>query len=218
MVLKICRRAWLRGLVAGVVAASVPLLAHAGSYEDFFSAIDRDDGAAVAALIERGFDPNSRSPDGQCGLYLALQKDAHAAVAALLKAKDLNVNLLNVNGESVLMIAALKGHLEWTQKLLLRGAQVNKPGWAPLHYAASGQQPKVVSLLLENGALIDAQSPNGTTALMMAARYGDEGNVRVLAARQADGRLKNQQGLDAAAFARLAGREALAKSIEQRYR
>ncbi|MES2889361.1 MAG: ankyrin repeat domain-containing protein [Pseudomonadota bacterium] len=217
MVLKSCRRWWQCCLFVGLMAGSLSPV-HAGSYEDFFSAIDRDDGAAVAALIERGFDANSRSPDGQCGLYLALQKEADAALAALLKAKDLNVNLLNVNGESALMIAALKGNLEGTQKLLLRGAQVNKPGWTPLHYAASGQQPKVVSLLLDNGALIDAQSPNGTTALMMAARYGDEGNVRVLTLRQADGRLKNQQGLDAAAFARLAGREALAKSIEQRYR
>ena len=38
---------------------------HAGAYEDFFSAVKRDDGGAVAQLLQRGFDPNSRNPEGQ---------------------------------------------------------------------------------------------------------------------------------------------------------
>lgn len=207
------RRLLVLPLLLGAVS-----LARAGSYEDFFAAIDRDDGAAVATLLGRGFDPNSRSPDGQVGLFLALQKEAYSAVAVLMKSKDVNVNVLNAAGESPLMMAALKGSVEWSQKLLQRGAEVNKSGWTPLHYAATGPQPKVVALLLDSGGRINAESPNGTTPLMMAARYGQEASVRTLAARQADGRKKNQQGLDAAAFARLAEREELAKLLEQRYR
>ncbi len=211
-------RGLLPWLLALLLALGVCAQARAGSYEEFFAAIDRNDGPAVAGLLERGFDPNSRSPEGQVGLFLALQKESYDVVAVLMKSKDVNVNALNNVGESPLMMAALKGSLEWAQKIVQRGAEVNKSGWTPLHYAATGPQPKVVSFLLDKGSLIDAESPNGTTPLMMAARYGEEASVRVLTARQADGRKKNQQGLDAAAFARLAGRAELAKLLEQRYR
>ena len=48
--------------------------AFAGSYEDFFVAIKRDDAAQVRQLLGRGFDPNTTDPKGQNGLYLALQE------------------------------------------------------------------------------------------------------------------------------------------------
>ena len=191
--------------------------AHAGSYDDFFSAIEIDDGAGLSELLARGFDPNTRNAEGQVGLFIALQKDSYRAVDAIVKSKEVNINAQNAVGETPVMLAALKGNLEWTHKLLLRGAQVNKPGWTALHYAACSSQPKVVSLLLDNGALINAESPNRTTPLMMAARYGDEINVQLLVNRQADGRKTNEHGLDAAAFARLAGRDGLAKALEERF-
>ena len=34
-------------------------LSHAGSYEDFFTAIQHDDADAVQTLLARGFDPNT---------------------------------------------------------------------------------------------------------------------------------------------------------------
>lgn len=207
---------WRRGLQVVLLCAAS--WAHGGSYEDFFSAVERDDGSTITTLLARGFDPNSRDPEGRVALFAALQKESYGAVAALMKSKDLNINMVNAAGETPLMMAALKGQLNWTRQLLLRGAKVNNEGWTALHYAASGPEPAVVSLLLDNGAQINAESPNGTTPLMMAARYGTEGHVRALTARQADGLKKNQQGLDAAAFARLAGRDELAKAIEQRYR
>jgi len=40
------------------------------------------------------------------------------------------------------MMAALRGSLEWTQRLIERGAAINRDGWTPLHYAASGPEPK----------------------------------------------------------------------------
>jgi len=111
-------------------------------------------------------------------------------------------------------MAALRGQLDSTQRLLARGAAINRPGWTPLHYAASGPEPKVVALLLERGAAVDAPSPNRTTALMMAARYGSEDSVRLLRARGADLNARNELGLNAADFARLGGRESLTKALE----
>jgi len=108
------------------------------------------------------------------------------------------------------MMAALRGNLDWTKRLLERGARLNKPGWTPLHYAATGPEASVVAMLLERGAAIEATSPNGTTPLMMAARYGTEDAVNLLLARGAKLEAQNVQGLNAAEFARLAGRDRLA--------
>ena len=176
----------------------------AGAYEDFFVAILRDDDAAIAALLRRGFDPNTRDPKGQVGLTIALQNGSSKAFAALLASSQVNVEARNAQDESPLMMAALKGNLEAVKALLARDADVNKTGWAPLHYAASAgsrQHVAIIALLLENHAYIDATSPNGTTPLMMAAQYGSNEAVQLLLDEGADPTLKNQLGLTAADFA-----------------
>jgi ankyrin repeat protein len=188
--------------------------AMAGSYEDFFQAMSRDDAGAVKALVQRGVDPNSRDPDGQPALFLAMRTGAFRAADALLSEPGLDLNAVNSADETALMMAALKGQTDWVRRLLERGAQVNKPGWSPLHYAATGPEPAVVQLLLERGAQVDAVSPNKSTPLMMAARYGDAASVDLLLAKGADPKARNDRGLNAADFARLAKRDALAARLD----
>lgn len=182
---------------------------NAGTYEDFFLAVNRGDGDTVASLVLRGFDPNARNPEGQTALHLALRDQSPRVASALWAAKTLDVNALNASGESPLMMAALRGDAVSAERLLARGAQVHKEGWAPVHYAATGPEPRIVAVLLDNGAPINALSPNRSTPLMMAARYGAEATVDLLLARGADKRLRNDLGLDATEFARLAGRDFL---------
>ncbi len=202
---------WILQVVLSIVVSN----AHAGAYDDFFKAIDMDDGRTISGLIRKGFDPNSPSTSGQTPLFLALRTGAHQAVAALLTAPDLKVDQVNEANETALMMAALRGHLEWCKRLVERGAAVNREGWTPLHYAATGPNPLVTAYLLEMRAAVDAPSPNGTTPLMMAARYGHEDSVRLLLAANANPRLRNQKDLSAAYFARDAGREALAQQLGQ---
>jgi ankyrin repeat protein len=189
--------------------------ANAGSYEDFFEAIAKDDPATVSTLIQRGFDPNSRDPQGQSALFVALRAESLKAATALMSGPLPDINVLNETGESALMMAALKGQLDWTRRLVDLGAQVNKTGWSPLHYAATGPNPAVVQLLLERGAAVNAESPNRTTPLMMAARYGAEAGVDLLLARGADPRRSNDLGLKASEFARDGGRPELAAKLER---
>ena len=204
----------LQTIVAVAVFAFTPVSALAGAYEDFFKAIELNDGRTITQLLRRGFDVNSASETGQTPLYLALRGEAHQAVAALLAAPDLKVDQANEAQETALMMAALRGHLEWCQRLVDRGAAIHREGWSPLHYAATGPNPKTVSYLLSRGAQVNALSPNGTTPLMMAARYGNEASVDVLLAAQADAKVRNQKDLTAADFAREAGREALARRLD----
>ena len=178
----------------------------AGSYEDFFQAVKADNVAVVKQLLARGFDANTVDPQGQRGLFLALREPSPEVAKALLEAPRIELNALSVQGESVLMLAALKGRLDLVDSMIKKGADVNKTGWTPLHYAASNGHVPVLSLLLENHAYIDAESPNGTTPLMMASMYGSPEAVKLLLQEGADPSLKNQQGLTALQFAQNANR------------
>ncbi|MHB1199752.1 MAG: ankyrin repeat domain-containing protein [Polaromonas sp.] len=194
--------------------------AYAGSYDDFFNAIRQDDPATLKGLLARGFDANTMEPGGQYGLHLALRGSSLKAAQVLIDWPKTDVNRLNGSGESALMLAALKGYQALAEKLIKKGADVNKTGWTPLHYAASGGQLGIISLLLENSAYIDAESPNGTTPLMMAAMYGTPAAVKLLLREGADPQLKNQQGLSALQFAQRGNRpdsvEAIAAFIRSR--
>jgi uncharacterized protein len=192
-------------------------LAQAGSYEDFFAAIKRDNPDTLKELLARGFDPNTLGPNGQPGLHEALREPSLKACNVLVDWPKTNVNQLNSKDESPLMLAALKGRQDLVEKLIKRDADINKTGWTPLHYAATAGHTGIITLLLENSAYIDAESPNGSTPLMMAAMYGSFEAVKLLLQEGADPLLKNQQGLTALQFAERARRpdstEAIAQAI-----
>ena len=174
---------------------------YAGSYEDFFQAIKADDGIVVAALLARGFDGNSRDPNGQPGLYLAVREKSLKVAAVLIGWNKIDVEGRSVTDESPLMLASLNGLTDLAKKLVEKGADINKTGWTPLHYAATRGHLQIMSMLLDRYAYIDASSPNGTTPLMMAAFYGTPSAVKLLLEAGADPLLKNDQGLSAVDFA-----------------
>ena len=113
------------------------------------------------------------------------------------------------------MMAALKGELDLAKRLIAKGADVNKPGWTPLHYAATSGHLDMIRLLLEEHAFIDAQSPNGTTPLMMAASYGSPEAVKLLVEEGADIAMRNQKQMTAMDFARRAERRDAVELLTQ---
>jgi ankyrin repeat protein len=208
---------WL--LLGALMFASAGL--RAGSLDDFFSAAQTDNESAMVNLAFRGFDMNTRDDTGQSGLLLALRQGSLKVADFLLQQNTVDVEARNRAGESPLMMAALKGHLPQARRLIERRAEVNKPGWTPLHYAASDPSEvsaSMVRLLLLHFAYIDAESPNKTTPLMMAARYGNDATVKLLLEEGADPLLRNEQGLSAIDFARQASRSSSAETIARHAR
>lgn len=194
-----------------IVAATSGALA--GSYEDFFSAIRQDDARTVQSLLVRGFDANTRDPSGLHGLYLAVREPSPKVAAVLLAWSKTEIEARTPQDESPLMIAALNGQLDLAVRLIERGADVNKPGWTPLHYASTRGHLAMMRLLLEHHAYIDAESPNGTTPLMMAAHYGTTDAVKLLLQDGADPMPRNQQNMTAIDFAQRAGRNDVVELI-----
>ena len=179
----------------------------AGAYDDFFKAVKLDDVTSVRTLLRRGFDPNTLDEQGRPALLLALQVPSPKVAEALIRQPQTRVELRNDKDESPLMMAALRGQKALVELLIWRDADVNKPGWTPLHYAASGGHAEIAQLLLDHSAYIDAESPNGTTPLMMAAMYGTPEVVKLLLSEGADRDVQNQLGLTALDFAKQASRK-----------
>ena len=180
-----------------------PVAALAGSYDDYFKAVQLDDPAVVTALLRRGLDPNMiEEARGDTGMILALREGSMNVFAVLLNAADTKLEAQARNGDTALMVAAYKRNKRAVEALLAKDAEVNKPGWTALHYAAAIGDNEIVQLLLDKSAYIDADSPNKTTPIMLAARGGHIRTVKLLLDEGADATLKNDQGLTAIDFAR----------------
>jgi hypothetical protein len=197
------------------LVAAVCFCAHAAAPDvEFFRAVNVDDDRTVRSLLAGGLDPNLTNPQGQPALVLALREDSPKVAELLVAHPAIRVDATTAANETALMMAALRGRLEWVQRLVARGAAINRTGWTPLHYACSGPDGlKVLGFLLDKGADLDAPSPNGTTPLMMAARYGSDDMAELLVRRGANVRLRNARDLQASDFARLGGRESLSARL-----
>ena len=199
-------------LALGAFSASA---SRAGAYEDYFLGIELDRPGIVRPLLAKGFDVNARDPEGQHGLYIALRENSTEVAGILLAHPALDPDATNKAGETLLMMAALRGRLETMRQLIARGASINREGWTPLHYAASGSDAAATRLLLDLNAHVDARAPNGNTPLMMAAGFGSIDAAELLVRQGADVTLQNKAGVTASEFARRAGRDRLADELDR---
>jgi ankyrin repeat protein len=178
----------------------------ASSYDNFFKAVKSDDVSSVHKLLSIGFDANTLDPQKRSALMLAVAEKSVKVASLLISSLNIDLEAMNLAGENALMLASLSGQENIVRQLIDRGADINKPGWTALHYAASGGHDAIVRLLLVHHAYVDAESPNGSTPLMLAARYGSTASVKLLLQEGAQAGQKNQQGLNALDFAKLGER------------
>ena len=130
-------------------------------------------------------------------VQILLQSESPKSALVLAKHPQTQLNSQTHLGETPLMLAAINNQIELAKVLIQRGADVNKPGWTPLHYAATRGHRDMMRLLLEHDAYIDAESDNGTTPLMMAAFFAPPLAVKLLLEEGADPTLVNNANASA---------------------
>ena len=202
------------GLLLGVPYAQ------ASAASDFQTAIIRDNFVTMRKLLQQGMDPNTVDERGRPALAKAMQLESWRVAQELLKAPSIRIDDASPAGETALMHACIKGNLAVVEQLLAMGARINQSGWTPLHYAASADKEHsiaIAQLLLDQHAYIDAESPNKSTPLMLAAQYGSEDMVKLLLNAGADVQLRNQLGLSAVDFARRSERAFMVKLLESAF-
>jgi hypothetical protein len=174
--------------------AFLALSAFANDQDDFFTAIQFNHVSSLPSMLARGVNPNAKEPvRGETALILAVRENADNAFDFLLSVKGIDLNAQANNGNTALMMSAYLENFHAVNALLELGAEVNKTGWTALHYAAISGNDAIISALLEHAAYIDAQTPTGLTALMLALRENKTSAVKLLLTEGADPTIKNNQ-------------------------
>lgn len=187
----------------------------AANQADLWFYITNDKFEDIQELLRTGLNPNSINNKQQPALMQAIRDGAWKSFDIILANPKTDVNLGNQFGETPLMYVALLGDTARAQKLIARGAKVNKDGWTPLHYASTKGQAAMVKLLLANGALPNEISPEGDTALLMAVQTDSLETVQLLINAGANPSASNLKAQDSIDMARLKGKDALARALEK---
>jgi ankyrin repeat protein len=118
------------------------------------------------------------------------------AVRAQLDA-GIDVNALDADGNTPLLLASVYAGPEGVELLLKKGADVNaanKLGVTPLHRAATNYEK--AKLLVDAGANVTVKTKSGRTPLTLAARrYGNNQTVKLLLDKGADAKERNDRGV-----------------------
>lgn len=205
------RRTFANFLRRSLAACSVALVAavavapaYAADADSIVKAVKFDDDKRIAKLLAQGTDPNMTTPDKlhMPLIVLAAREKSDKVAKVLASNPKTDLDKTDSADENAMMLAALNGDLDLVKLLIDKDAEVNKKGWAPLHYAAANGHDDIVQLLIDHSAYLDTPSPNGTTPLMMAARGNHITTMKVLLDAGADPRIKNQIGMSALDFAK----------------
>ena len=192
------------------IATGVNINAH---FEYGFTALHfaafADSDKVATAFLANGANVDAKGEENFTPLMLALLENANK-VAALLLAHGADVNFQAENGFTPLFLAVASG-LEGSEEvenrvtttdeivalLLIYGADVNAKitgtkseyadlsGFTPLHIAAVSNNAKVVTMLIEHGAEVNAETDDGTTPLAFAIEEDAQQAVKILRAHGA---------------------------------
>src|SRR5579864_685044 len=198
----VSRLALAATLACAALTSLVASPVQAAPIDSLIKSVKFDDVDGVNKLLAKGMDPNSIDNQGIPLLVIAAREKSDKVGAALIANPKTDIEIQDKAGENAMMMAALNGDIDFVELLIAKDAEVNKKGWAPLHYAAANGHDDIVKLLLDHSAYVDAGSPNGTTPLMMAARGGHVSTVKLLLDNGADMNVKNQIGMTALDFAK----------------
>lgn len=199
-----------------MLGLSLSLLSTAYAVDDgFWLDVQNNKSSSVMRYLAQGVDPNIKSREEQPVIMWAIQNEAWGVYDLLVSHRAFDPNVVNAHDETPLMYLAIMGETQRANDLITKGAQVNRLGWTALHYAASKKQVDMAEMLINQGALVNAASADGTTALMMAARSGSSKMVNVLLQHGADPTTRSLAKLSAADWAQSNKQTRLAEQLRQ---
>lgn len=204
---RVINKRWIMFRIALVVAligcfAAVPVFADDALDRQLLASAKTGTAQQVEALIRQGANIEAQTTDGRTALCEAASGNNLAVVAVLL-AKNANPNASTSDGRTSLMMT---GSPPIAKLLIAHHANVDSrtaDGLTALMYQGTSYskepalQEVMTTLLLANGADVNAVDSNGGTALFDAAGSGKLGIVRLLLKHGADVAIRNAKGVNA---------------------
>lgn len=142
-------------------------------------AASRKQPAAIATLIERGFDPNDHVGGTKAPLWRSISKNpidtGRVDAAEILIVAGARLDVRDDSGRTLLHEAACGNHPQAVELLLHHGLDPNardKDDRTPLHEAVKARDPRVAWLLHQAGADLEAQDQHGCRPIHHAAVAG----------------------------------------------
>ena len=151
-------------------------------------------GNIVSKLLEKGADVAGTDNQGRTALFFAIQQGHYDTAEQLISANAAK-DIVDVNGNNLLMSAAESSNLKLIQLMLNQGLDVNAEnnnGETAFHYALNNDD--AVKLLLEAGADINKADKQGYTPLMKAVSLCRPEVVKLLLNSKADTAHKSTNG------------------------
>ena len=164
----------------------------------------------VRTLLERG---------AAVDVFSAAAIGITGRLRSLLSEQPDLANAVAPDGFSPLGLASFFGQKEAVELLLEKGAAVNAAALnsqrvMPLHSAAAGQHYEIAKLLVEHGALVNAEQEGGFNPLHAACQNGQVEMVKLLLEHGADVNALSGEGRSALHFAQEGGHTAVIELLE----
>ena len=158
---------------------------------------------AVELLIKRGADPSLKNNLGWNSLHFAALR-GDTDIISLIHTRMLDIESLNGEGATPLLVAAYNGKLHAVKWFLERGANAayeDNGGWNALHSAASSGDPETIDHILTHVPNIESKTADGETPLIIAVRCQMLQGVKCLLKRGANPLAKDNEGQDSLYYA-----------------
>ena len=212
--------------------------------EDLFQAVSKGDLAAVKAVVDSDRQlACAKNEKGQSAILLSayngqrgirdflLSKnptlELHEAAATgqldrvrqIVEDSPALANSFSPDGFPVVALAAFLGHLEVTEYLIAKGADVNAvssngTGYTALTGAVAGGQTKIVELLIRHSADVNYRYGQGYSPLLTAAANGNLEIAKLLLTHGADAHARSDDHQDALSLAEARGHKELAEYLK----
>ncbi len=197
------------GVVKTLVDAGAEInLPHSNGNTAIFAATVRRDRKMIKALLELGADPDAQNFDGwSAKRWAEAESDRNIQEMFGIKRSE---------ADSMSMRVQVSLDSDKPTKPLQSGGAVESAFWAVFMRAAAAGDTDTVRRLASEGVEVNGQSPNGTTALIAAAKNGHAETAFELVELGADISMTDGEGVSAIDWAKKKGQTLIVQGLEQR--
>ena len=161
-------------------------------------ACENGDVDAINILLDAGADPNIADEDGYTSLHDAVEGFCSTESLRAIIDHGADVNAINKNSVTAIMIACYKGNTDAISILLNAGADLNMTdgnGATCIHHVVGeGFTKAMLETVINHGADVNATNKNNVTALMIACLNSNEDAINVLLNAGANSNIADADG------------------------